>query len=140
MKTISANINHQKSLKTKMPLFYGISTSILTGQSRQIDQTLVVKSLNDKSCFLINMFMHSDTNVLHKIFENLSKYKDLEIEVTKMWHLKTITLPLAIGALVMVAKTAPNYVSQIPGALSLTEFQKITLMDTAHILRKILSM
>ena len=84
--------------------------------------------------------MHSDTNVLHKIFENLSKYKDLEIEVTKMWHLKTITLPLAIGALVMVAKTAPNYVSQIPGALSLTEFQKITLMDTAHILRKILSM
>ena len=140
MKTISANINHQKSLKTKMPPFYGISTSILTGKSRQIGQTLVVKNLNDKSCFLINMFVPSDTNVLHKIFENLSKYKDLEIEVTKMWHLKTITLPLAIGALVMVAKTAPNYVSQIPGALSLTEFQKITLMDTAHILRKILSM
>ena len=140
MKTISANINHQKSLKTKMPPFYGISTSILTGQSRQIDQTLVVKNLNDKSCFLINMFVPSDTNVLHKIFENLSKYKDLKIEVTKMWHLKTITLPLAIGALVMVAKTAPNYVSQIPGALSLTEFQEMTLMDTAHILRKILSM
>ena len=64
------------------------------------------------------MFVPSDTNVLHKIFEKLSKYKDLEIEVTKMWHLKTITLPLVIGALVMVAKTAPNYVSQIPGALS----------------------
>ena len=98
MKTISANINHQKSLKTKMPPFYGISTSILTGQSRQIDQTLVVKNLNDKSCFLINMFVPSDTNVLHKIFENLSKYKDLEIEVTKMWHLKTATLPVVIGA------------------------------------------
>ena len=28
-----------KSLKTKMPPFYGISTSILTGQTRQIDQT-----------------------------------------------------------------------------------------------------
>ena len=57
-----------------------------------------------------------------------------------MWHLKTITLSVAIGALSMVAKTAPNYVSQIPGALSLTELQKITLMDTAHIMRKVLSM
>ena len=54
--------------------------------------------------------MLSDTNVSHKIFEKLSKYKDLEIEVTKTWHLKTTTLPVIIGALGMVAKTAPNYV------------------------------
>ena len=27
-----------------------------------------------------------------------------------MWHLKTTTLPVAIGALSMVAKTGPNYV------------------------------
>ena len=52
-----------------------------------------------------------------------------------MWHLKTTTLPLVIGALGIVAKTAPNYVSQIPGAPG-TELQKITLMCTAHILRK----
>ena len=50
------------------------------------------------------------------------------------------TVVLVIGVLCMVAKTAPNYVSQIPGALSLTELQKVTLMGTAHILRKILSM
>ena len=43
-----------------------------------------------------------------------------------MWHLKTIILSVVIGALVMVAKTAPNYVSQISGAPSLTELQKIT--------------
>ena len=54
--------------------------------------------------------MLSDTNVSHKIFEKLSKYKDLEIEVTKMWYLKTTTLPVIIGALGMVAKTALNYV------------------------------
>ena len=39
MKGIDGIINHQKSLKTKMPPFYGILTSILIGQSRQIDQT-----------------------------------------------------------------------------------------------------
>ena len=39
MKAIGGNINYQKSLKTKMSPFYRISTSILTGQSRQTDQT-----------------------------------------------------------------------------------------------------
>ena len=91
-----------------MPPFYGILTSILTGQSRPIGQT-VAKNHNDKT-FLIDMSVASDTNVSLKIFEKLNKCKDLEIEVTKMWHLKTTTLPVVIGALVIVAKTAPNYI------------------------------
>ena len=62
--------------------------------------------------------------------EKLSKYKDLEIELIKIWHLKSTTLPVIIGALGMVAKTAPNYVSQIPEASSLTDLQKIILMVT----------
>ena len=59
---------------------------------------IVVKNHNDKTCFLIDMSVPSDTNVSLKIFEKLSKYKDLEIEATKMWHLKTTTPPLVIGA------------------------------------------
>ena len=85
------------------------------------------------------MFVPSDTNISFKIFEKLSKYKDLETEVIHVWHFKT-TLPVAIGALGVMAKTAPNYVSQIPGAPSLTELQNITRMGIAHILRKVLSM
>ena len=57
----------------------------------------------------------------HSIFEKLSKNKDLGIEVTKMWHLKTTTLSVVIDALGMVAKTAPNHVLQIHGTPSLTE-------------------
>ena len=110
MKRIGGNINHQKSLKTKMPPFYGISTSILTGNRTDI----VVKNHNDKTCFLIVVSVLSDTNVSHKIFEKISNYKDLEIEVPKMWHLKTTTLPVVTDALGMVAKTAPNHVLQIP--------------------------
>ena len=44
----------------------------------------VVKNHNDKTCFLIDKSVTSDTNMSLKIFEKLSKYKDLEIEVTKM--------------------------------------------------------
>ena len=71
------------------------------------------------------------------IFEKLSKYKDLQREITKMWHLKTTALAVVIGALGMVAKTALNY-DQMPGAQSLTELPEITLMSTAHIPRKVL--
>ena len=85
---------------------------------------IVVKYHNDKTCFFIDMSVPSDTIVSLKIFEKLIKYKDLEIEFTKMWHLKTTTLPVIIGALGIVAKTAPNYVSQIPGAPSLIESKK----------------
>ena len=60
------------------------------------------------------MSVPSDTSLSLKTFEKLSKYKNLEIEVTKMWHLKTTTLPVVTGALGIVVKTAPNYVSQIP--------------------------
>ena len=62
------------------------------------------------------MSVPSDTTVSLKIFQKLSKYKDLEIQVTKMWHLKTTTMPVVNGVLVMVATTASNYVSQISGA------------------------
>ena len=75
-----------------------------------------------------------------KIFENLGKYKDLEIEAIKMWHLKITTLLVVIGALGMMPKTAASYISQIPGAPSLTELQKITLVGSTHILRKVLLM
>ena len=85
------------------------------------------------------MSVPSNSNVSLKIFEKLRKYKDLEIEFTKVWHLKITTLPVVTGALSMVAKPAPNYVSQIPRAPSLTELQKTTLMGTAHILPKVLS-
>ena len=86
------------------------------------------------------MTVPGDTKMSLKIFEKLSRYKDLEIEITKMWHLKTTTMPVVISALGMVAKTASNYVSQIPGAPFLTEFPKMTLMRNVLILRKLLSM
>ena len=76
--------------------------------------------------------MPSDTNVSLRISEKLSKYKDLEIEVIEMWLLKTAALPVIICALVMMAKTAPNYVLQIPAVLYLTKLEN-KLMGTAFI-------
>ena len=37
------------------------------------------------------MTVPSDRNIAAKEFEKLAKYKDLEIEISKMWRLKTTT-------------------------------------------------
>ena len=50
------------------------------------------------------MSVPSDVNISVKEFEKLSKYKDLEIEIEEMWHMKTKTVPVIIGALGMIKK------------------------------------
>ena len=79
---------------------------MLTEQSRQICEKFVTRHHTDKTCFLIDMSVPSGTNVSLKIFEKLGKYKDMEIEVTKMWNRKRTTLPVVTGAFGMVANTA----------------------------------
>ena len=37
-------------------------------------------------------------------FKKLSKYKDLEIEIVKIWKTKTKTIPVIAGALGMIKK------------------------------------
>ena len=51
--------------------------------------------------------------------------------------MKTKTIPVIVGALGMIKKGTQKYVNEIPGNLSLAENQKIVLIGTAHILKRI---
>ena len=84
--------------------------------------------------------MPSGSNISAKEFEKPSKYKDLEIQIAKMWKMKTKTTPIIVEALGMIKKGTHEYVNEIPGNLSLAEIQKIVLNRTAHILRRTLSL
>ena len=88
---------------------------------------------------MIDAKIPGDKNVSVAEFEKLSKYKDLEIEVEKLWHMKTVTIPVVIGALGMIKKGTEKHLDKIPESPNLGELQKITLTGTAHILRKTLS-
>ena len=68
---------------------------------------------------LIDMAIPSDRNISVKVAEKLSKYKDLEIEITKMWGLKTITVPLVIGALGVAKKGIENTLTRYQETLTL---------------------
>ena len=98
---------------------------------------IIIKDKQEKTCVLIDMAIPSDRNTSVKVAEKLSKYKDLEIEITKMWGLKTITVPVVIVALGIVKKGIEKQIDKIPGKINITELQKIALLGSSHILRKV---
>ena len=70
---------------------------------------IVLKNKKDRTCLLIDMTIPLNTNTSVKTTEKLNKYKDLEIEVERMWGQK--------------------YTNKIPGNINIHELQKITLLS-----------
>ena len=50
-----------------------------------------------------------------KVSEKLSEFKDLEIEIYRMWGMKTKTIPVVIGALGLVKKGLVKFIDQTQG-------------------------
>ncbi|XP_068737241.1 uncharacterized protein, partial [Montipora capricornis] len=100
---------------------------------------IVIKHRQEKSCLLIDMSISTEKNTSVKVIEKLSKYKDLEIEIERMWGMRATTIPVVIGALGLMKKGLEKYTKQSPGNIKISELQKIALLGTSHILRKTLS-
>jgi len=76
--------------------------------------------------------------VIKKEAYKLLKYKDLTIEIQLMWNVKTKVIPVITGATRTISKSFRKYVSNIPEKHEVKELQKIAILGTAHILRKVL--
>ena len=76
--------------------------------------------------------------MIKKESEKILKYKDLTIEIQRMWNIKTKVIPLIIGATGTISKSFRKYVRNIPGKHEVKELQKTAILGTAHILRKVL--
>jgi len=87
---------------------------------------------------LIDVAISGDRNVIKKEAENILKYKYLTIEIRRMWNVKTKVIPVITGVTGTVSKLFRKYVSNIPGKHEVKELQKIAILGTAHILRKVL--
>ena len=73
-----------------------------------------MKDYKKKTCLLIDMAVLSDRKLSLEEYEKISKYRDLEIEIQKMWHLKAIVIPVVVGALGMVKKKTEDHIKRIP--------------------------
>jgi hypothetical protein len=87
---------------------------------------------------LIDVAIPGDRNMIQKETEKILKYKDLTVEIQRMWNLKTRVIPVIIGATGTISKSFRKYMSTIPGTHEVKELQKTAILGTAHILRKVL--
>ena len=83
-------MNPRLSPRMTASLFCGIDrpridTDRTTAANRQ---DIMLKNKKDKTYLLINMTCTLDTNTSVKTTEKLTKYKDLEIEVERIWGSK----------------------------------------------------
>ena len=116
--------------------FLSRTCHILTLRMVFIQSILLLVELATKSK---DMSIPTEKNTSVKVTEKLSKYKDLEIEIERMWRMKATTIPVVIGALGLIKKGLEKYTKQIPSNIKISELQKIALLGTSRILRKTLS-
>jgi hypothetical protein len=53
--------------------------------------------------------------VIQEEAEKVLKYKELKIEIQRMWTVKTMAIPVITGATGTISKSFRTYVSTIPG-------------------------
>jgi hypothetical protein len=124
----------------------GGKVTILWNQKVQTDRTIsnnmpdIIIRDNEKGTYmLIDVAISGDRNVIKKEPEKILKYKDLTIEIKRMWNVKARVIPPVIGATGTISKSFRKYVSNIPGIHDIKELQKTAILGTAHILRKVLT-
>ena len=100
---------------------------------------IIIKDKMNSTCKLIDMTVPCDKNVSSKEIEKKSKYKNLEIEIQRMWKMKTEVIPIVIGALGTIKKGMDNNIRNVSENLNIKSLQKTYLLGTARILRKVLS-
>jgi hypothetical protein len=95
--------------------------------------------MKDKICLLIDVAMPSDRNVIQNESENKLKYKNLSIEIQRMWNMKCFVILGINGITGIVTKGLKKYLETIPEKHSIDSLQKKTaVLGTSHIIRKVL--
>ena len=73
---------------------------------------------------LKDISISGDRNVIKKEAEKILKYKDLTIEIQRLWNLKTKVIPIIIGKTGTISKSFRKYVSNIQETVKLRNCRK----------------
>jgi hypothetical protein len=99
---------------------------------------VIIKNKKEKTCTLIYAAIPADRNVVQKEAEKKLKYESLCIEIQRMWNLKCTILPVIIGATGIVRRSLRKTLEAVLGRHSIDSLQKIAILGTSHIIRKVL--
>ena len=87
-----------------------------------IKPDIIIRDQRTKKCQMINMAVKSDSDTSVKVVEKLSKYKDLELEIPRMWKRETERKLVLLGYLGSLRRdwksTLTEFQDRIPGTTS----------------------
>ena len=89
-------------------------------------------------CLIIDVAISSD-NYIQKNATEMTKYVNLQIEYQRMWEKTVEVIPIIKGATGVVSKKWKKYLNRTPGCHNVYNLQRSTILGTAEILRKVLS-
>jgi hypothetical protein len=73
---------------------------------------------------LIDVAIPSDRNVIQMESENKLKYKNLSVEIQRMWNMNCFVTPVITGATGIVTKGLKKCLQTIPGMHSIDSLQR----------------
>ena len=73
---------------------------------------------------LIDAAIPGDRNVIKKEDQKILKYKDLIIEIQRVWNVKAKMIPVIIRATGTISNSLRQYLSNVPGKQEIKELQK----------------
>jgi hypothetical protein len=74
-----------------------------------------------RTCLIIDIAISGDRNVMKKEAEKVLKYKDLTLEIERMWNVKTNVIRVIIGASGTISKSFRIYLKNITGKHEIKE-------------------
>ena len=70
--------------------------------------------------------------------EKILKYKDLSIEIQRMWKVKTKVIPVITGATRTISESFRKYLINVPEKCEIRELQRTAILDAAHTFPKVI--
>jgi len=81
---------------------------------------------------------NNNNNVIKKEAEKILKYKDVIIEIQRMWNVKAKVMAVIIGVIGTMSKSLTQSLSNIQRKHEIKEPQKSEIFCSAHMLREVL--
>ena len=100
---------------------------------------LVVVDKKARDCIILDVACPFDTRIIQKENEKVEKYQDLKREIKRLWKLKKVSIvPIVIGALGTISHRFHDWLFKSKIECPVEMLQKVCLLGTAKILRKVL--
>ena len=100
---------------------------------------IVVVKKEEKEGVIIDTAVPADQNIEMKESEKMEKYQELATEITKMWDIKTKTVPIVVAALGAKSIQFNHLLGVWKLHTSIETIQKSAVLGAVHILRKVLA-